>query len=148
VLLRSGAYITHDHGTYERLSPVPGSGRAGPPLQPAFELWTAVLSRPEPGLAIVGAGRRDVGFDQDLPIPLRAWPRDEPEASRSAVAGMQITALDDQHGYLRIPADSPLGPGDLVCFGISHPCTAFDKSRVIPVVDDDYRVSGAIHTFF
>jgi D-serine dehydratase len=148
VLLRSGAYITYDHGTYERLAPGPLTGRPGPALEPAFELWTAVLSRPEPGLAIVGAGRRDVGFDQDLPIPLRAWPAGEPDASRPAVAGMQITALDDQHGYLRIPPGSALAPGDLVCLGISHPCTAFDKSRVIPVVDDDYRVTGAIHTFF
>ena len=38
--------------------------------------------------------------------------------------------------------------GDLVGFGISHPCTAFDKWRVIPVVDDELRVTGAVRTFF
>ena len=61
---------------------------------------------------------------------------------------MRVSALDDQHGYLRLPPESVLGPGDLVCLGISHPCTTFDKSRVIPVIDDDYRVIDALHTFF
>jgi D-serine dehydratase len=32
--------------------------------------------------------------------------------------------------------------------GITHPCTSFDKWRVIPVVDDDDRVVDAVHTFF
>ena len=39
-------------------------------------------------------------------------------------------------------------PGDLVRFGISHPCTAFDKWREIPVVDDDHRVVDVLHTYF
>jgi D-serine deaminase-like pyridoxal phosphate-dependent protein len=34
-----------------------------------------------------------------------------------------------------------------VC-GISHPCTAFDKWNVMPVVDDDYTVVDAIKTYF
>jgi D-serine dehydratase len=61
---------------------------------------------------------------------------------------MQAVRLDDQHCYLRIPPDAGLAPGDLVCLGISHPCTTFDKWQVIPVVDDGYRVTDAIHTFF
>jgi D-serine dehydratase len=47
-----------------------------------------------------------------------------------------------------MPADSPLKVGDLVSFGISHPCTTFDKWQLLWVVDDDYRVSEAIRTFF
>jgi D-serine dehydratase len=112
---------------------------------PAFELWAPVLSRPEPGLAIIGAGRHDVAFDQDMPVPLRVCPAGGPTAGAE---GMHISALDDQHGYLRLPADAGLAPGDLICLGISHPCTNFDKWRVIPVVDDGYRVIDAIHTFF
>ena len=62
---------------------------------------------------------------------------------------MRVGRLDDQHAYLSVPADAGLAPGDLVCLGISHPCTAFDKWRVIPVTDDDYRVVDAmVHTFF
>jgi D-serine deaminase-like pyridoxal phosphate-dependent protein len=147
VLLRSGAYVTHDHGFYQRLSPGGGNGRPGPALTPAFELWAPVLSRPEPGLAIIGAGRHDVAFDQDQPVPLRALVAGRADAALP-VTGMHVSALDDQHGYLRLPSESGLGPGDLVCLGISHPCTTFDKSRVIPVVDDEYRVIDALHTFF
>ena len=61
---------------------------------------------------------------------------------------MRVQGLDDQHAYLSVPPDCGLAPGDLVCLGISHPCTAFDKWRVIPVIDDEYRVVDAVHTFF
>lgn len=145
VVLRSGAYITHDHGLYASLTPgAAGAGRPGPALAPAFELWAQVLSRPEPGLALLCAGRRDVPFDQGMPVPLRAGP---PGALAEA-SGMRVSRLDDQHAYLTVPDASAIGPGDLVCLGISHPCTAFDKWRVIPVVDDQYRVVDAVHTFF
>ncbi len=148
VILRSGAYISYDHGFYGRVSPDGRGGRDGPALVPAFELWAPVLSRPEPGLAIVGAGRHDVAFDQDMPVPLRVCPPGGPSAGATGAHGMNISALDDQHGYLRLPADAALAPGDLICLGISHPCTNFDKWRVIPVVDDGYQVIDAIHTFF
>jgi D-serine deaminase-like pyridoxal phosphate-dependent protein len=145
VVLRSGAYISYDHGFYERIAPGTRPDRPGPHFRPAFELWAAVLSRPEPGLAIIGAGRHHVAFDQDMPMPLLTWPAGAPKAD---AAGMHVSSVDDQHAYLRLPPDSSLAPGDLVCLGISHPCTTFDKWRVIPVVDDDYRVIDAIHTFF
>ena len=61
---------------------------------------------------------------------------------------MSVTALNDQHAYLRLPADDELAVGDLVGCGISHPCTTFDKWRLIPVVDDDYTVVDAVATFF
>ena len=148
VLLRSGAYISHDHGYYERVAPGGKSGRHGPALLPGFELWAPVLSRPEPGLAIVGAGRHDVAFDQDMPIPLGVRPAGGGQADPADTSAMRVTKLDDQHGYLRVPDESALAPGDLICLGISHPCTTFDKWRVIPVIDDQYRVFDAVHTFF
>ncbi len=146
VLLRSGAYVTHDHGHYAAISPGPGQpGRSGPALVPAIELWAPVLSRPEPTLAVASAGRRDVAFDLGLPLPLRVRHAD----GRESPAGqLRVTRLDDQHAYLSVPPESPLAPGDLLCLGISHPCTTIDKWRVIPVVDDEYRVIDAIHTFF
>ncbi|HEY2491005.1 MAG TPA: hypothetical protein VGI37_15990 [Streptosporangiaceae bacterium] len=147
VVLRSGAYIVHDHGLYADLTPgAAGSpGRTGPALVPALELWAQVLSRPEPELALLCAGRRDTSFDQGMPVPLRTGAPGGPQAGAD---GMRIRKLDDQHAYLSVPGDSALAPGDLVCLGISHPCTAFDKWRVIPVTDDDYRVVDAVHTFF
>ena len=62
--------------------------------------------------------------------------------------GARVTGLNDQHAYLELPAASPLKVGDLVGFGISHPCTTFDKWQLIYVVDDDYRIVDAIRTFF
>jgi D-serine deaminase-like pyridoxal phosphate-dependent protein len=142
-VLRSGAYLTYDHGFYGTVSPSGRCTAGAPALRPALELWAQVLSRPEPGLALLGAGRRDAGFDQGLPVPLRAI-RDGVAAS---LAG-EVTELNDQHAYLRIAPGTPLAPGDLVSLGISHPCTTLDKWRIIPVVDDGDRVIDAVHAFF
>jgi D-serine deaminase-like pyridoxal phosphate-dependent protein len=38
--------------------------------------------------------------------------------------------------------------GDIVGCGISHPCTNFDKWRLLPLVNDDYDVIDLVHTFF
>jgi D-serine deaminase-like pyridoxal phosphate-dependent protein len=157
VVLRSGAYVTHDHGHYAATGPgsrpeaaSPGSAPS-PVFAPALELWAAVLSVPEPGLAIANAGRRDVSNDQGMPVPLRvrpSGPREPGAGEYRDAAGMRVVRLDDQHAYIRIPEPDDLAPGDLVGLGITHPCTTFDKWRVIPVVDDDDRVIDAVHTFF
>jgi D-serine dehydratase len=142
VILRSGAYLTHDHGFYGTISPA-GRGAAGAPaLRPAIELWAQVLSRPEPGLALLGAGRRDAGFDKGWPVPLRVIGR------AASTAGWRVTDLNDQHAYLRLDADTALRPGDLVALGISHPCTTLDKWRVLVVLNDDDRVIDIVHAFF
>jgi D-serine deaminase-like pyridoxal phosphate-dependent protein len=140
VVLRSGVYIAFDHGLYAGMVPAPS-----PVLEPALELWAHVLSRPEPGLALACAGRRDVAFDAGLPVPLRIRGRD---GSLRPATEMRAVRLDDQHCYLQLADGTELEPGEAVCFGVSHPCTTFDKWRVIPVVDDDYRVVDAVHTFF
>ena len=144
-ILRSGAYLAHDHGYYETVSPVSRGSADAPALRPALELWAQVLSRPEAGLALLGAGRRDAGFDKGLPVPLRAVRRDGTGAD---LPESQLTELNDQHAYLRLNPGTELAPGDLVCLGISHPCTTFDKWRVIPVVDDEDRVTDMVHAFF
>lgn len=146
-VLRSGGYATHDAEMYEEVSPLAARSTSGPRLEPAFEVWAAVWSRPEPELAILGMGKRDVSYDYRLPVPV---------AAHSASAGRrpltrdaaQVTQLNDQHAYLRLPADDPLAPGDFVGCGISHPCAAFDRWRLIPVIDDDYTVVDAMLTFF
>jgi D-serine dehydratase len=146
VILRSGAYLTQDHGIYEEVSPASRGAADAPVLRPALELWAQVLSRPEPGLALLGAGRRDVGFDAGLPVPLRVVRRGG--TGRTDLAASAVTELNDQHAYLRLDEGTALAPGDLVGLGISHPCTTLDKWRVIPVVNDDDRVTDAVHAFF
>jgi D-serine deaminase-like pyridoxal phosphate-dependent protein len=134
VIIRAGAYVSHDHGVYARNTPMRGAHA----LRPALELWAQVLSTPEPGLAIIGMGRRDAPYDEGLPVPLG-----RPDGS--PVTGT-VTALNDQHGYLA--SDDPLRPGDVLRFGISHPCSAFDRWSVIPVVDDHDQVTDLIRTYF
>ena len=142
VILRSGAYLTQDHGFYGTVSPAARGAAGAPALRPALAVWAQVLSRPEPGLALLGAGRRDVGFDKGLPVPLRVL------GSAASTAGWTVTELNDQHAYLRLDADAALGPGDVVALGISHPCTTLDKWRVLVVLDDDDLVIDIVHAFF
>ena len=145
VVVRSGCYLTHDHGSYHDNGPLGTRLEEWPRLQPALEIWGLVHSRPEPELAILGFGKRDVSYDSGLPIPLTVRGQG---GERPAPAGMEIFRLNDQHAYVRLPADGQLGVGDLVGCGIAHPCTVFDKWRVIPVVDEGYRVLEAVETLF
>jgi D-serine deaminase-like pyridoxal phosphate-dependent protein len=145
VLLRSGSYVAHDVGMNERTSPF-AHLEPGRRFHPAIEAWGAVLSRPEPELAILGFGRRDVSFDQDLPMPFTLRRR---SGERLDVTGaLVVEQLNDQHAYCRVPAEISIEPGDQVGCGLSHPCTAFDKWRVIPVLDDDDHVIDAVATYF
>jgi len=152
-ILRSGCYVTHDSGTYERLferirerSGEPW--QSGPGLRPALEVWSQVQSRPEPGLAILSMGRRDVSYDIEMPRPLK-WLREGTHSTpQPTPEKYRIDKLNDQHAYLRVPADADLEVGDLVGCGISHPCTTFDKWQVLMEVDDEYTVVDALRTFF
>lgn len=145
VALRSGCNVSQDGGFYDRVSPLAGRGDDPAPLRDALELWAVVLSRPQAGLAVVGAGKRDAPFDVGPPQPV-AWR--SPDGTRTGeLAKSAVARLNDQHMTISIP-DGGCSPavGDLVCFTVSHPCGAFDRWRVIPLVDDDRRVVGAVHT--
>lgn len=149
-ILRSGCYVTQDSGTYERaFADLIKRGAVklpdGPGLQPALEVWANLQSRPEPGLAFLTAGKRDLSYDDHLPRPLRWWNGKSVQAMPDS---SKIKGLNDQHGHLVIPADWPGKVGDRVILGISHPCTTFDKWPVLLVVDKDDKIVGAVRTFF
>lgn len=147
MVLRSGCYLTHDAVHYKQLSPFGGRLPETGELEEALEIWGAVLSVPEPGLAILGFGRRDAPHDLELPVPrLVKTPGPQPPIPLRAQAS--IAKLMDQHAFLAVGAEANLKVGDLVGCGISHPCTAFDKWRLIPVVDDGYAVIDAVLTYF
>lgn len=153
VLLRSGCYIVHDSEHYRLLfdrltarSPLAAS--LGDGLRPALELWTCVQSRPEPTRIIAGLGKRDTSFDCTMPVPI-AWARRGGEGGTMPLPrDHQCVRLDDQHAYLDVPEGAPLQVGDMIGFGISHPCTTFDRWRALYLIDDDFTVTGAIHTCF
>ncbi|MCP2258466.1 D-serine deaminase, pyridoxal phosphate-dependent [Streptoalloteichus tenebrarius] len=148
-VLRSGAYLTHDDGLYRRLSPFGREHRLSggePPFRPALRAWAQVCSRPEPGLALLTLGRRDVSFDQDLPEPRALRPAGGPERP---LTGCRVTALADQHAFLEVGAGVELAVGDWVGLGLSHPCTVFDKWPLVPVVDEDGEtVVDLVRTYF
>ncbi len=160
-LLRSGCYLTHDDGHYQRL--VRHANRRlgcsdADGLRAALTVWAVVQATPEPGLVILNAGKRDLSFDMGLPQPKLIARRGERHAT-AMPPGWQVVALNDQHAHLRrndadvgvdAGADEGAAPriGDRIGLGISHPCTTFDKWRWMPVVDADGRVVDAITTGF
>ncbi|OEV04866.1 amino acid deaminase [Streptomyces oceani] len=144
-LLRSGAYVSHDEGHYEELTPfnrVPEEGE----LRSACTLWAQVVSRPTPRQAFLNAGKRDAAHDLHLPRARTVRPADG-GAERPA-EGITVTKLSDQHAWLETTEDAELAVGDWVGLGMSHPCTIFDKWQLIPLVEPDGTVSDLIRTFF
>lgn len=154
VLLRSGCYITYDSGLYVRAMQAMGERKSAPSgaqegLRAALEVWAYVQSRPEPGKAIIAFGKRDASHDEP-PMPLKWFRPNGNEAGPplDIPEGHTVTRLNDQHCHMEIPESSPLAVGDLVGFGISHPCLTFDKWRVMHLVDETYRVTGSFRTYF
>ncbi len=148
-VLRSGAYITHDDGLYRTMSPFGREHRlvaTESAFQPAMRIWAQVTSRPEPELALVTMGRRDASFDQHLPEPQVV--RSGDGTTRVLTGSEHVTELADQHAFLRIGSDAELHVGDWVGFGLSHPCTVFDKWSLIPVTDDRNTVVDLVRTYF
>jgi len=153
VVLRSGCYLTHDAVMYAQLfeqlkSRNPDLSQRQGELQPALEVWAYVQSIPEPGRIIVALGKRDISFDQ-MPVPA-AWfrPGDGWSETRPAPAEHKVLGLYDQHCIMAAPEASPWKVGDMVGFGISHPCLTFDKWRVLHLVDDGYKIVGSVRTYF
>jgi D-serine deaminase-like pyridoxal phosphate-dependent protein len=143
-LLRSGAYVSHDDGAYREKTPfnrVPEEGA----LQAAFTLWAQVVSRPAPDQAFLNAGKRDAAFDLHLPQPHTIRSAD---GSTRPADGVTVTALSDQHAWMRTEAGAPVEVGEWVGLGLSHPCTIFDKWQLIPETTADGTVTGYIRTFF
>ena len=146
-ILRPGCYVVHDHRSYrDAMSAV----KARHPelegeLQPALAVFAHVQSLPEPGLAVIAMGKRDISCDPDLPIPLQ---RHRPGEPAHPLRQCTVRKVMDQHTMLVIPGDTELRVGDIVSFGASHPCLTFDKWRQVLRVDDELRVLEAMPTFF
>lgn len=136
VIVRAGAYLIHDDGHYREISPFgrPDRARGTPRLRAAMHGWARVVSRPEPDLALLDAGKRDLPFDEGMPEPQLV--RGRGSLIRAANRAAEVTALNDQHAFLRGAGVAEVAIGDVLRLGLSHPCTALDKWTLIPVVDD------------
>ncbi|MCZ8097024.1 MAG: hypothetical protein O9972_03820, partial [Burkholderiales bacterium] len=159
IVLRGGSSLISDHGVYRShlalmdkrggLVIGPTSRSAVTAFEPALELLAAVLSVQEDDVAILNMGIRDMPHDQGYPVPLRLY-RDG-TLIRTIAEGdnnWQIVRSHDQHCFLAHPSGTDVAVGDVIAFGISHPCTAFDKWRVLYRVDDEFNITGALKTFF
>jgi len=152
VVIRSGCYLTHDSDMYRELfaalkrrsrKPV----EIGFDLEPALEVWAHVQSIPEPGRMICGLGKRDVGADASPPR-LVSWARPGDLQPSGVPGGFTVSALNDQHAFVSGPVESLFQVGDLVGFGVSHPCTTFDKWRAVLLVDESWIVRSVVRTYF
>ncbi|MBM3490699.1 MAG: amino acid deaminase [Alphaproteobacteria bacterium] len=153
IVSRSGCYLTHDSALYRRYftdiaAREPTATAFAEAPSAALEVWAYVQSRPEPGKAILTLGRRDISSDADWPVPLRWFRPGRDAAPLAAPDGLAAVGLNDQHAHLTLPSDAPIAVGDMLAFGVSHPCTTFDKWQLIPVVDDGYTIRSAVRTFF
>ena len=148
LILRSGALFFSDHGVYKRgfaAMEKRGVGFAGR-IMPALRLWAEVLSAPESGLLICGLGMRDAASDQGVPMPLKIW-RDGKEAG--AADHLFIEKFNDQHAFVRFGSDGPRPAiGDVIEFGLSHPCTNIDRHGLIWGLDADHKVRCVLPTAF
>jgi D-serine deaminase-like pyridoxal phosphate-dependent protein len=144
-VLRSGAYLTHDDGHYREISPLGAHPRIDgtPPFRSALRAWAQVTSRPTADLALLTMGKRDVPYDIGLPVPQLI----RTSAGTAPLTGCAVTDINDQHTFLN--ANGGVEVGDWVGFGLSHPCTTFDKWQLIPVIEaDGETVIDLIRTYF
>ena len=133
VVVRAGAYVAHDDGFYRGITPA--NRAAAPAFRAALHGWVRIISRPEPGLALADGGKRDLPFDEGLP-EVQAIRRGATGATEP-LRGAEVTALADQHTFVRLTPDAEnVAVGDVLRLGLSHPCTTFDKWGLLPVVDD------------
>ena len=137
LLLRSGGYVTHDSRYYDEIYPFRDSNDL---LLPAIEIWSQVISAPEKNFGVLNLGKRDVGCDLHNPIPVARY------SDKLSKFSGEIDKLNDQHGFLQSKEEFAIS--ELIGLAISHPCTTFDKWRLIPLVNEDYDVIDCIHTFF
>jgi len=165
-LIRPGCYLFFDLGIYQQaqqdvLIRSALACQVQGQLHNALEVWAYVLSRPEPQLAIIGLGKRDMAFDAGLPLvsqhfrPLAAAAQSqfelrppEPRSPKAADPRMQISKMMDQHALLQLPPDADLVVGDMLSFAGSHPCLTLDKWRYLAVLDEDNQVRRWYETFF
>lgn len=152
VVIRPGCYLIHDTGIYQeaQASVLERSQLAcdiNGDLISSLMLWAYVHSVPEPGLAIIGLGKRDVAFDAGLPTPEYFYRPGTANPIKTSSA-WQVVKIMDQHCMLTIDDEASILPGDLVCFSSSHPCLTMDKWRNIGIMDDNYVVNRTIKTYF
>jgi D-serine deaminase-like pyridoxal phosphate-dependent protein len=82
-------------------------GEVGVPFEQAFWVIGTVISRPAPGGCVADCGHKAVTRDHALPAV-------------AEIPGARITALNDEHAVIALPADTAVRIGDRVRLVPSH----------------------------
>ncbi|QHM71740.1 D-threonine aldolase [Mixta intestinalis] len=151
IVIRPGCYITHDNGIYQQAQNALMARDAtacaiGGDLACALEIVAMVQSVPEPALAVVNFGKRDAAFDAGLPQPIAHYRAGK--ALPLTPGSMTSVGIMDQHCMLQLTPGADVQTGDILLFGISHPCLTFDKWKTLLLVDEEYRVLKTLETAF
>lgn len=151
VVIRPGCYLSHDSKLYKSLQDSIKNrdklaSRIPVNLEPAVEVLAYIQSLPEPNLAIINIGKRDVSFDAGLPIPKAIFSRSKNKLIK--IQKSSLININDQHAYMKYEDEYKPSVGDIIILGISHPCLTFDKWQQIPLVDEKYNVNQLLETYF
>ncbi|WP_336221658.1 amino acid deaminase [Citrobacter amalonaticus] len=151
MVIRPGCYITLDHGIYQSaqdaLMARDATARSvGGELKPALELVAMVQSVPQPEMAVANFGKRDAAFDAGLPQAIAHYRQGQALILKTGT--IVTTGIMDQHGMLRLAPGCDARVGDILIFGLSHPCLTFDKWKTLLLVDGSYRVLKELDTAF
>ncbi|MDF3126005.1 amino acid deaminase [Rheinheimera sp. 1928-s] len=151
LVLRPGCYISHDEGIYQQAQKQVLARSAlacslGEDLQNALELAVYVQSLPEPGLAVLGFGKRDAAFDAGLPQATALYRYGL--LLTNQLQNCETIKVMDQHAFWSYDERVQPQIGDIVLLSTSHPCLTFDKWRTLWVVDENYNLLQEVDTYF
>jgi D-serine dehydratase len=160
ILLRSSSYAFHDVGSYldaeNRLQKSNNAvARSLGALKPSLQIVAYVQSIPEPDLAIIGMGNRDVGAGRGFPKPglwFRVRPGEKSSTWEKCPAEWEVFRVMSQHAFLRIPKTetepAELKVGDMIAFDVLFPGGTFPSWKKILLVSSDYVVTDVCSTYF
>ena len=86
-----------------------------------------------------------MSFDEGLPVVVRVHRGGQALATTPEA---RVVKLNDQHAIMNVGPTEDIAVGDVVEFGVSHPCTCLDRYRFIFGVDERGVVRHAYPTYF
>jgi D-serine deaminase-like pyridoxal phosphate-dependent protein len=99
-------------------------GRLDVPFEQAFWVLGTVISRPDPRRCVADCGHKAVTKDHGLPTV-------------RGVAGAVVTALNDEHATVALPAESAMQVGDRIYLRPSHTDPTINLHDVLYAIEGD-----------
>lgn len=158
IIIRPGSYIAYGHGYYmsvlkkldirKKILIKNKIYKASELFSPSLELWAYIISQQDDGKAILNFGKRDVSYDLGLPIPLAIYRNSKLIKKIEKNNKIKIFKLNDQHAFIKFNKGFDIKVGDLLKFGVSHPCITLDNWNTLFMINSNYLIKEGIKTFF